>query len=316
MRTLLSKSTHKVIPSRTMARRFHPSALPAPSTPPATIDYPGRHDFVVVASDGVRFNLSRSVLAATSSFFADMFTLDEPSASTRSSEERTVNAPESHIVLDALFAISYSHPERPTPTIETFTQIAELIRVAERYHMRHALDYLSSCLMLPRIQGTTTSQPFTVTHPLATLSLSLTHSFDIPARLALKEIVNVADSVWDTAFDDTELTAFTLDFRMLNRIHSMRRSRMDPYKAFIRGLQSRPSNIAFSDNTYNSLANWKSHMLTKIEAGPNSTAFSVVFREWWTCSQCNQWQTASNSDAFITFITSQAAEESRLPELR
>jgi len=163
--TVLNKSTHKMPLSKPLAISLKPS------TTPATIDYPGRHDFVVVTSGGVRFNLSRTMLAATSNFFADMFTLGESSASTQLSEERTVNATESHIVLDALFAISYSHPEKPKPRIETFAQIAELIRVAEKYHMRHALDYLSSHLMLPPIKGTTISQPLTVTHPLATLSL-------------------------------------------------------------------------------------------------------------------------------------------------
>jgi len=215
-----------------MPRSFHPSP------DPATIDYPGQHDFVVVALDGVRFNLSRTMLAATSNFFADMFTLGEPSASTRSSEEQTVNASENHIVLDALFAISYSHPEKPKPRIETFAQIAELIRVAEKYHMRHALDYLSSHLMHPRVQGTTISQPFTVTHPLATLSLSLTHGFDIQARLALKEVVNAADSIWSTLVNDAESDALTLNLRALKRIHRMRKSRIDTYKDFIQRLRT------------------------------------------------------------------------------
>ena len=313
---MLSKSTHKIIPSRTMARRFHPSALPAPSVPPVTIDYPGRHDFVVVASDGVRFNLSRTVLATTSSVFADMFTLGEPSASTRPSEERTVNAPESHIVLDALFAISYSHPERPRPRIETFAQIVELIRVAEKYHMRHALDYLSSCLMHPRMQGTTISQPFTVTHPLAALSLSLTHGFDMPARLALKEIVNAADSIWNTPFDDAELGGLTLDLRTHNRIHSMRKSRIDTYKNFIQSLRACTCTCVSNYNCATPLENWKSDLLKKIEEGPNSTAISIAFCKGWTCSGCSQNLMTRNSDLFTTFITSQAAEESILPELR
>jgi len=303
---MLSKSTHKIIPSRTMAKHFHPSRLPA------TIDYPGQHDFVVVASDGVRFNLSRTVLATTSSFFADMFTLGEPSASTQSSEERTVNAPESHIVLDALFAISYSHPERPKPGIETFAQIVELIQVAEKYHMRHALDYLSSHLTFPPMQGTTNSQPFTVTHPLATLSLSLTHGFNLPARLALKEIANAVDSIWNRAFDDAELNGFTLDFRTLKKIHRMRKSRIDTYNAFIQGLQPCSTHPLCA----NTLENWKSDLLKKVEEGPNSTAFSVVFCKEWPCKSCRQNLITRNSDAFTTFITSQAAEESRLPQLR
>jgi len=286
-----------------MPRSFHPSP------DPATIDYPGQHDFAVVASDGVRFNLSRTMLAATSNFFADMFTLGEPSPSTQSSEEQTVNAPENHIVLDALFAISYSHPEKPKPRIETFTQIAELIRVAEKYHMRHALDYLSSHLMLPRIQGTTTSQPFTVTHPLATLSLSLTHGFNLPARLALKEVVNAAESIWNTAFDDAELNGFTLDFRTLKKILRMRKSRIDTYKTFIQGFQS----CGYCGKT---VENWKSDLLKKLEEGPSLTAFSVIFYKGWTCANGCQNPMTRNSDAFTTFVTLQAAEESKLPELR
>ena len=105
------------------------------------------------------------MLAATSGFFADMFTVGETFSSTQSPSEETVNAAENHVVLDSLFAISYSHPKKPKPNIVTFAQIAELIRVAEKYRMRHALEYLSSHLTLPRIRGTTVIQPFTVTHP-------------------------------------------------------------------------------------------------------------------------------------------------------
>ena len=282
-----------------------------PTTLPTTIDYPGRHDFVVVASDGVRFNLSRTVLASTSNFFADMFTLGEPSSSTQSPEGRTVNAPETHVVLDALFAISYSHPERPKPNITTFAQIAELIRVAEKYSMRHALDYLSSHLMLPHIQGTTTSQPFTVTHPLPTLSLSLTHGFSLPARLALKEVANLGNSVWDVAFDDAELGGFTLDFRTLKKIHRLRKSRADAYKTFIQSLQP------CSNHTYctTNVQNWKEDLLKK--EAPNLAAFSLVFCKGWTpCNSCYQNPLSRNSDAFATFMASQAAEESTLPALR
>ena len=317
-----------------------------------TIDYPGPHDLVVVASDGVRFNLSCTVLASTSSFFADMFTLGEPSSSTQSPEARTVHASENHVVLDTLFAISYSHPERPRPNITTFAQIAELIRVADKYRMRHALDYLSSHLALPRIQGTvqpstprylairrlpcmqgtTNPQPFTVTHCLATLSLSLTHGFSLPARLALKEVVNAGNSIWDVAFDDTALDGFTLDFRTLKTIHRMRRSRADAYKAFIQSLQpcqntsrasysSYPSPTSSTSSTSStspcatSLQNWKEELFKNFEEAPNSAAFSVNFYKEWTCSHCQRSLTSRNSGAFATFIASQAVEESILPAL-
>jgi len=285
-----------------------------PRSRPLPINYPGRHDFVVVASDGVRFNLSRTVLAAASSFFADMFIVGGPSSSTRSSEGQIVNAVENHVVLDSLFAISYSHPEKPAPNIQSFAQIAELIQVAEKYRMHRALDYLSSHLVLPRIQGTTLIQPFTVTHPLVTLSLSLTQGFSLPARLALKEVVGgAANSIWGTTLDDdAELDGFTLDRRMLKKIHRMRKSRTDAYTRFIQGLRS----CGCNSTCMTCIEGWKAHLLKKFEEAPNSAAFSVAFNEGRSCSRCRQSLVTLNSREFGTFITSQAAEERTLPELR
>ena len=277
----------------------------------STINYPGQHDFVVVASDGVRFNLSRTVLATTSGFFADMFTLGEAS-STQSPSEEIVNAAENHVVLDSLFAISYSHPEKPKPNIETFAQIVELIQVAEKYSMRHALDYLSSYLMLPRSQGTTFIHPFTVTHPLATLSVSLTQGFSLPARLALKEVINAANSVWNTNHGDSELDSLPFDLRTLKKIHGMRNSRAKAYKDFINGIYPPyPSN----PDCASCAPTWKIHLLRNFEEAPNSTEFSAAFYKGWPCGRCGQSLLSQNRSNFETFITSQAAKERTLPEL-
>jgi len=280
--------------------------------PTSPIIYPGVHDFVVVASDGVRFHLSRTTLAITSGFFADMFAVGRGSSSTRSSEEQTVNAFEDHVILDALFAISYSHPEKPRPDIVTFAQIAELIRVAEKYRMRHALDYLSSQLTLPRIQGATAIEPFTVTHPIATLSLSLTHGFSLPARLALKEVLNATKSIWDTTSDDATLDGLTLDFRMVKRIQRMRDSRADAYKNFIGRLRD---HVMYTECT-NCIRLWRAELLKEYEGAPNSAAFSVAFHKGWTCSRCGQLLVSTNLVQFRAFIALRAAEEHTLPELR
>jgi hypothetical protein len=294
------------------------------------IDYPGPHDFVVVASDGVKFNLSRTVLAATSGFFANMLAVGGPSSSTQSSEEQTINASENHAILDSLFAISYSHPEKPKPNIVTFAQIVELMRVAEKYSMRHALDHLSSHLTLPRIQGTTVTQPFTVTHPLPTLALSLTHGFSLPARLALKEVVNAASSIWDKKFSDASLGGFTLDFLTLKKIHRMRNSREAAYRDFIERLRPAPQKtqavrlstglllhaaILPNSECATCVKNWKADLLKKFEEGPNSAAFSVAFYKGWTCGQCGQSLMSHNRGTFEEFITRRAVEESTLPEL-
>jgi len=312
---MLNKSAYRVVSSTTMSG-LSPQSRPSPpqtqTQPTSPIIYPGVHDFVVIASDGVRFHLSRTTLATTSGFFADMFTVGGPSSSTRSSEEQTVNASEDHVILDALFAISYSHPEKPKPEIVTFVQIAELIRVAEKYRMRHALDYLSSHLVLPRIQGTTTIQPFTVTHPLATLSLSLTHGLSLPARVALKAVVHAANSFWDTTSDDTTLASFTLDFRTLQKIHRMRNSRAITYRNFINLLRSVPRHTECAICVHC----WKADLLKKFEEAPNLAAFSVAFYKGWTCNQCGQDLVLRNRVAFEAFYRDRAAEEATLPELQ
>jgi len=321
--TMLDNLAYRSVSSTTMS-----------ISPISPIDYPGPHDFVVVDSDGVRFNLSRTVLAATSGFFADLVTVGEPSSSTQSSAEQTVNASEGHVILDALFAMSYSHPEKPRPDIVTFVQIAELMRVAEKYRMHHALDYLSSHLMRPRIQGTTVIEPFTVTHPLATLSLSLTHGFNLPARVALREVVNATNFLWDTTPDDATLDGFTLDFRVLKKIHMIRKSRADAYKGFIETLQPVPwdSSYHFLPTTVlrkrpvilpnpqppecaNCIQNWKADLLKKFKQAPNSAAFSVAFYEGWVCGRCGQSLMTCNLVAFKAFIALRAAEEHTLPEL-
>ena len=296
----------------TMANKSAYQAVSSTTMDNSTINYPGQHDFVVVASDGVRFNLSRAVLAITSGFFADMFTVGGASSSTQPSSEDTVNAPENHKVLDSLFAISYSHPEKPKPNIETFCQIVELIQVAEKYFMRHALDYLSSQLMLPRVQGTTVTQPFTVTHSLPTLSLSLTQGFSLPARLALKEVVNRPKSIWDTASDDANLDGLTLDFRVFKKIHRMRESRNDAYEAFIGELQPGPYN---QSQCVTCLQNWKTDLLKKFTEAPNFASFSFSFFRGPFCSRCGPSLVVQNCGTFESFMTSQAARESTLPEL-
>ena len=281
----------------------------------STINYPGQHDFVVVASDGVRFNLSRTVLAITSGFFADMFTVGGASSSTQSPSKETVIAAENHVVLDSLFAISYSHPKKPKPNIVTFAQIAELIQVAEKYRMHQALDYLSSQLMTSRVQGTTVVQPFTVTHPLPTLSLSLTQGLSLPARLALREVINAAKSVWDTTSGDAELGSFMLDFRMLKKIHGMRNSRLNTYRSFIdRLLDCKCSASCAACHPF-----WKVDLLKSLEEGPNSAAFSAAFYKGWTCGycdKCRQFNLHSTRTSVERFVAERAAEECTLPELR
>ena len=77
-------------------------------------------------------------------------------------EESAVNAAEDS--LNALFSISYAHTNGPKRTIDSFPRLAALTRVAGKYGMHHALDYVSTQLVLPRIVAASTVGPFAVTH--------------------------------------------------------------------------------------------------------------------------------------------------------
>jgi len=283
--------------------------------PLRTIDYPGQHDFVVVASDGVRFNLSRTVLASASTFFADMFTVGEPVSRTRSSEEPPVNAAEDSSILDALFSISYAHPSRPRPTIDSFPQLVALTRAAEKYGMHQALDYLSTQLVLPcRVAGTMV-EPFTVTHPVASLALAITHGFSIPACLALREVLNAGGTVWDITQEDEGLNGLTLDYKILKRIIKIRATRFEDYKGFIQGLQPCTSNACDAYYKYSSLGQWTLDLLKKANEAPNVAAFTTAFFTGQGCSDCGVNMNLANSAAFQTFRTAQAAREAQLPQL-
>jgi hypothetical protein len=279
---------------------------------PQSIDYPCPHDFVLIASDGVKFNLSRVVLIATSSFFADMFTVGE----TRSPEESTVNAAEGWSVLDGLFSISYAHPNKPKPVIDSFSQLANLVQVAEKYGMHQALDYLSAQLALPRIVAGATVEPFTVTHPVESLALANVHGFIMPARLALREVLNAGDTVWGVTQEDEDLKGYTLNYRILKRINRMRATRFNTYKTFIESLVACTTSQC---NNYNhghlSLSNWKIELLKKICETPNVAAFTTAFFTGWTCGYCGMNTNRLNLDVFKTFIETQAAQEAELPQL-
>lgn len=289
--------------------------LPAtPGQAVVSIDYPGPHDFVLIASDEVKFNLSRIVLMATSSFFADMFTVGEPVSQTRSSEEPAVNAAEDSSVLDALFSISYAHHSKPKPTIDSFHQLATLTRIAEKYGMHHALDYLSTQLVLPRIVAGTAVEPFTVTHPVASLALASTHGFTIPARLALREVLNAGETVWDMTQEDEGLKGWTLDYRIFKHINKMRATRSNAYKTFIDKLAVCINTDCDTDFQYRSLGRWRLELLKKANEAPNVATFTAAFLKDWSCS-CGVNLNMGNVAAFKTFIETQAEKEAKLPQL-
>ena len=166
--------------------------------------------------------------------------------------------------------------------------------------------------MLPRVQGTTVIQPFTVTHPLPTLSLSLTQGFTLPARLALREVINAAKFVWDTTSGGAELGSFMLDLQTLKRIHEMRNSHVEAYKSFIHTLPYYKQ----SSGCAACALFWKLNLLKKVEQAPNSVAFSAAFLKGYTCTQCSQYLMSNYRGMFETFIAKRATEECTLPELR
>jgi BTB/POZ domain len=269
----------------------------------------------------MKLNLSQAVLMATSSFFADMFTVGEPDvgepvSQTRLPEESAINAAESSRVLDALFSISYAHPNNPKPAIDSFSQLAELVQVAEKYGMHQALDYLSTQLVLPRMVAGITVGPFIVTHPVASLALATAHGFTMAARLALREVLNANDTAWDIIQEDEGLEGIALDYRIVKRINRMRKTRSNDYETFIESLV--PCKPAHCPNEFCgnwSLSTWKILLLKKMNGAPNVAVFTSAFLTGWYCDYCDVNVNTLNLSTFKAFIEAQTAREAQLPQL-
>jgi hypothetical protein len=89
-------------------------------------------DVILESSDFVRFSVNRSVLVASSPFFADMFSLPQPPKDVAHGELPVVNLSEDAEVLNSLVSILYpAPPEMPCSS----DNILALLAAAAKYDM-------------------------------------------------------------------------------------------------------------------------------------------------------------------------------------
>ena len=110
-------------------------------------------DVILRASGGKEFHAHKLVLSLASSVFRDMFSVPPPGTSTESPNIPVVDIHDPPEALEAFLQIIYPIPDPPINDVET---LASLIRLADKYDAKAALDahkdyLLSACTDSPPI---------------------------------------------------------------------------------------------------------------------------------------------------------------------
>ncbi|KAI5987782.1 hypothetical protein EDC04DRAFT_1472907 [Pisolithus marmoratus] len=101
-------------------------------------------DIVLESCDGVKFCAHKSILAAASAFFEQMFTLPQPPGE---KDHPVISLSEHSVILGALLQFIYPEPD---PEIETLDELNSLLASAVKYEFIRAIAALRKELVSPR----------------------------------------------------------------------------------------------------------------------------------------------------------------------
>ena len=165
-------------------------------------------DLVLVSKDDVNFNVHKTVLRLSSSFFQDM--LELPTKEGLESACETIPMSEHSDLLAVLFNLTY--PGKGLPDIPTFMLFFDVAIAAEKYNMQGVLQLLSKYVILLRKQHQQTYKPI----PLYALARRV--SWDEVERLAATDTLssNIANA---TSFEALGETTRCVDVWSLIRLH-------------------------------------------------------------------------------------------------
>jgi len=98
------------------------------------------------ASSPVDFRVHRCILAASSPFFSDMFTLPQPNSTNASSSAPVVEVSEDGETLEKLLCLIYPVPK---PVIHDLDELTVVLEAANKYDVTVAIDILRALLVTP-----------------------------------------------------------------------------------------------------------------------------------------------------------------------
>ncbi|KIL70484.1 hypothetical protein M378DRAFT_57611, partial [Amanita muscaria Koide BX008] len=167
-------------------------------------------------SEAKSFYAHRTILAAASPFFRDMFTLPQPARPTNESDVDINGVPrirltETHVVLSLLLHLVYPFP-KPKINAETFPLplFSELLDAAAKYDLYFPLAFLRSTLISPEA-GYITKDPTRV------YAVAYRHDLETEAKEAMRWVVKTGVDVSSQPLEDEWKYVSAWEYRRLEK---------------------------------------------------------------------------------------------------
>lgn len=167
-------------------------------------------------SEAKSFYAHRTILAAASPFFRDMFTLPQPARPTNESDVDINGVPrirltETHVVLSLLLHLVYPFP-KPKINAETFPLplFSELLDAAAKYDLYFPLAFLRSTLISPDA-GYITKDPTRV------YAVAYRHDLETEAKEAMRWVVKTGVDISSQPLEDEWKYVSAWEYRRLEK---------------------------------------------------------------------------------------------------
>lgn len=128
-------------------------------------------DIVLRTSDNVKLSVHRRILAESSFFFKEMFSLPQ-SEDAADDDVPVIDVSEPAEVMDKLLRLVYP---REDPPIDTLDELSALLAAAVKYEMQRATETLRRLLVAPR---------FAAKDPTRVYAIACRHDLEVEARAA------------------------------------------------------------------------------------------------------------------------------------
>jgi BTB/POZ domain len=181
--------------------------------------YPAGHgDLALITVDNVVFHVHRAVLQHSSLVFGTIFD-NGPKGEQDDDPQPPLKMETDALTLEAL--LTFTYPDRPSPSIGDVKALASLFRAAKRYEMEGVLHQLRRSLVEIKIIRDSLVQPLYIKSPLAVLIICYAFDCFDEGRLALRECLkgNLEDHI-------TGAQDFDLPSELLSTLLRLRSDRM------------------------------------------------------------------------------------------
>jgi hypothetical protein len=255
----------------------------------------GYGDFALISSDWVRFHIDRSLLAHTSGFFKDVFSLPQaPLSRFEEAHGAFLLLKEPSTTVDPL--LRHIDPNKTTPDIEVST-IGAVLEAARFYRIPLIIRWFKSEAEVRRTKYRSKEKEpcFMEKHPL--LVLALAHKFGLSdlTQCAIRELITCEAELWSEDIDAA------IDGRLVLYCKSLRDERIQLYVDLVESLTQHELSNAKKIKDHNtetcmsctvSRAEWTHGMLSIIIHCPEWSSFLAAYEEEtlpYSCTHGNSW---------------------------